>query len=86
MKHNLLAVLIAVLLLTGCSSKNDFAEGKAQLESMGYTDVKDTGYRMFCCDQNDSYSTGFTAKARTGKIVSGCMCSTLTKGVTIRFK
>lgn len=85
MKH-FFTLLLVLAVLAGCSSKNDFNEGKAQLEAMGYTDVKDTGYRMWCCDREDSYSTGFTAKTKTGKLVSGCMCSTLTKGVTIRFK
>ena len=59
---------------------------KTQLENQGYTDIEDTGHSWFCCDENDTWSTGFTCKDKSGKVVEGCFCSTLLKGVTIRFK
>lgn len=75
------------LLISSClSSNNDFDKGKQQLESMGYHDVQNTGYAWFCCDDKDTYKTGFLAVTAKGDTVKGCFCSTLTKGVTIRFK
>ena len=79
----LLALMIAV---TGCSSDNDFNKGKKLLEDQGYTDVVNTGHSFFCCDDKDTYSTGFKCKDKQGNEVKGCFCSSLTKGVTIRYE
>jgi hypothetical protein len=91
LKLNSSAVLGAVLLLSavflsGCTSDNDFEKGKKQLETQGYTDVRNTGYNMFCCSDDDDFSTGFTAKDKQGNIVKGCFCSAIGKGITIRFE
>lgn len=94
MKHklsiNLLILAFASLLLAsvlfGCTSSNDFEKGKEQLEQQGYTDVKNTGYNLFCCDAKDTFSTGFECKDKKGNIVKGCFCSNVLKGVTIRFE
>ena len=74
------------LLNTSCTSKNDFYNGKNQLENQGYTDVVDTGYNAFCCSDRDNFSTGFKAKDKKGNEVKGCICSGLLKGITIRFE
>lgn len=82
----LIALSLASILLLGCSSDNDFANGKRQLEAQGYTDVVNTGWNAFCCDSKDNFSTGFTAKDKFGNKVEGCLCSGFIKGVTIRFE
>lgn len=89
MKRFLKSMLIGIVILsmtTSClSSSNDFEKGKQMLENQGFTDIKNTGYEYFCCDDKDTFSTGFTAKAKNGAEVSGCFCSKILKGVTIRF-
>ncbi len=71
--------------MLGCTSENDFENGKRQLENMGYHDVKNTGYSIWCCGEGDQFREGFTAKTKEGETVTGCMCSGFLKGVTIRF-
>ena len=83
---NFLKVLALAILLSSCTSSNDFEKGKKQLEQQGYTDVKNTGYNLFCCDEKDSFSTGFESKDKNGNVVKGCFCSSFLKGVTIRFE
>ena len=85
-KGGLITLIFALTLLSGCTSDKDFANGKRQLENMGYTDVTNTGYNMFCCSDKESYSTGFSAKDKQGNVVKGCFCSANFKGVTIRFE
>ena len=75
-----------LLFFTSCSSNSDFEKGKRQLENQGYTQVKNTGYNMFCCDDKDNFSTGFEAKDKNGQIVKGCFCSGIMKGITTRFE
>jgi hypothetical protein len=81
-------ILIFAFLLTliGCSSSNDFEVGKKQLESQGYTEIKNTGYKFICCGEEDRFSTGFTAIDKSGNKAEGCFCSTFFKGITIKFK
>ena len=83
--RNLFFALI-ILFFTGCSSNSDFKNGKHQLEAMGYTNVSNTGYEMFCCGEDDGFSTGFRATSPDGSIVEGCFCSSIGKGLTIRFE
>lgn len=80
--------LIILLSVSICSCTSDYAfkKGKEQLEQQGYTDVRDMGYTMFCCDEKDQFSTGFKCKNTKGEKVEGCFCSGITKGVTIRFE
>lgn len=85
MKRLFLSLIIAVSLYS-CTSKKDFEKGKAQLENMGYSEIENTGYSSFCCDDKDTYSTGFKCIDKKGNQVTGCFCSSLTKGVTIRFE
>jgi len=79
-------IVFFCLLLGSCTSEHDFSVGEQQLEVMGYHDIHETGYAWFCCDDNDDFETGFKAVSAKGDTVAGCFCSTLTKGVTIRFK
>lgn len=86
-KRNLIILsLIIILSIIECSSVTDFDKAEIQLQLQGYTDIKNTGYDPFCCDRNDRFSTGFTAKDKSGRETSGCICSGIFKGITIRFK
>lgn len=85
----LLILLITTISLLFYSCEvltSDFEKGKHQLEMQGYTNVKNTGYSLFCCDKNDDFSSGFEAVDKEGKVVKGCFCSGLLKGITIRFE
>lgn len=86
MKRITLLLGIIFLTLTNCTSNSDFDKGKKQLEQQGYTDVVNTGHEWFCCDEKDTFSTGFKCKNAKGETVEGCFCSTALKGVTIRFE
>lgn len=79
-------LLIVSLFFTGCTSTNDFSIGKKQLEHQGYTDIKDTGYNWFCCDEKDTFSTDFTCKDKNENIIKDCICSGIGKNITIRFE
>lgn len=81
----LLSVLFIAIILAGCTSENDFDKGRKQLEQMGYKDIENTGYDAFCCSDSDSFSTGFKCKDKQGNTVTGCFCSALLKGITVRF-
>jgi hypothetical protein len=81
-----LFLFFALILTVSCTSSNDFKKGKELLESQGYTNVKNTGWSAFCCDEKDKFSTGFTALDSKGNKVEGCFCSGVLKGITIRFK
>ena len=83
----IVAILVLVLFvsLSSCTSDKDFEKGKMQLESMGYTEIENTGYSMFCCGEDDTFKTGFKARDKNGQIVNGCFCSGIFKGVTVRY-
>ena len=87
-KHNItkLVCISIFYLIISCTSNNDFLKGKEQLENQGYTDIVNTGYNAFCCDEKDNFSTGFKAKDKNGNEVKGCICSGILKGITIRFE
>lgn len=85
-KIKLLLVSFMLVVLTQCTSQNDFEKGKQQLENQGYTDVKNTGWNAFCCAEKDQFSTGFICRDKAGNEVSGCICSDVLKGITIRFE
>lgn len=82
----LLILCTLALTVAGCTSEADFQKGKAQLEAQGYTNVHNTGWKNFCCGEDDTFSEGFTATDRFGNQVTGCFCSGAWKGVTIRFQ
>ena len=82
MKKVLLSLVIAAM-FTACTSATD---ANKALEAEGYTDITFTGYDWFTCSKDDTYHTGFTAKNREGKTVTGTVCSgMLFKGATIRY-
>lgn len=54
------------------------------LEGAGYTHIELTGYSLFACSEDDTFSTGFKATGPTGKRVTGTVCAGLLKGATIR--
>lgn len=81
-----LFVILTLSVFVSCSSVEDFDKGKKQLENMGYSNIKNTGYSSFCCSDSDTYSTGFTCNSKDGEVVEGCFCSSGMKGITIRFK
>lgn len=68
----MLFLFSATFVLKGCTSDNDFQKGKQQLEQQGYIEVENTGYNFFCCDEKDSFSTGFRCKNKNGVIIKGC--------------
>ena len=77
-----IVLIAAVLLMTGCTSKND---AERALRAEGFTDIKITGYDFLACSEDDFYHTGFVAK-RNGRTVRGTVCSgILFKGATIRY-
>jgi len=79
----LLIGLTALLLLSGCTNKNDMDRA---LEAQGFTNIQETGYNFFSCSQDDFYHSGFKATNAQGKSVEGTVCSgILFKSATIRF-
>jgi hypothetical protein len=83
MKKVLLASILGMLILTGCTSQQD---AERALNAQGFTNVKITGYNMFDCSEDDFYHTGFTAKNAQGNLVSGTVCSGMVfKSATIRY-
>lgn len=76
-------VLILLALVLGCT---DEANTVRTLRSVGFTDIQTTGYSMFGCGDDDTFSTGFTAKNTSGDPVSGVVCcGFIGKGCTIRY-
>lgn len=53
------------------------------LKSMGYTDIKMTGIRMFKCPKEYTFSIGFEATSQSGTRVTGTVCSGFTMGHTV---
>ena len=74
--------IIAILLLAGCTKPD---EAKRVLTNEGYTNIEITGYNLFACSDEDTFKTGFRAKNRNGKIITGTVCSGVLKGSTIRY-
>lgn len=74
-----------LLFISSCTSNGAFENGKKQLQMQGYSNIENTGYSWFCCSKDDDFSTGFEAIDKNGNKVTGCFCSGVLKGVTIRF-
>lgn len=84
----MMKVIIVLLLLFSigsCTSPSDIEIVRRNLEAQGYTNIEMTRYRLFCCSEDDMFKTGFKAISKTGEVVTGCACSGIWKGVTIRF-
>jgi len=88
MKKGLIGIIGLLMTVTviSCTSRNDFNEGKRQLEQMGYTDIENTGFSPLCKGDDDTFSTGFKAKDKNGTIVKGCFTSGIFKGVSPKFQ
>lgn len=85
MKNKIITVITAIYLVS-CSSENDFKKGKRILENSGYINIQNTGYDIFCCGEDDNFSTGFVCNDKNGNSIRGCFCSSLGKGITVRFE
>jgi hypothetical protein len=77
----LIFLLVFTFLLPGCS---DATGATNALEDAGYKNITITGFKIFGCDKNDTFSTGFNAIGITGRNVHGVVCSGFMKGSTIR--
>lgn len=81
-------VFILLLTLVGLTTPSctDEDATKTALRKAGFTDVAVTGWKIFSCGEDDTYSTGFEAKNPNGDVVTGVVCCGLiVKACTIRF-
>ena len=81
MKIRILIVTACILALVGCTREDDT---KRVLQQSGYTQVEITGWRPFAAGKDDTFSTGFRAKAPNGQTVTGTVTGGILKGSTIR--
>lgn len=79
----ILSCLFIILTFTsGCTAPD---KSIRILTEQGYTDIQLNGYQWFACSEDDTFSTGFTAKKiETGATVRGVVCSDFFKGSTVR--
>lgn len=77
----MLVVLLPILLLTACTDPETAVRAA---EGVGLTDVKTSGYNMWACGDDYTYTTEFTAKNAHGKEVSGVVCSGYLSGASVR--
>lgn len=77
--------IIAGALALGLAVCTDTPTAERILRQNGYTEIEMTGYQPFSCGKEDTYHTGFRAKAPGGGHVAGVVCSAWLIGVTIRF-
>lgn len=78
---NLLILTAAILLLAACTRAEDV---QSYANEQDWKSCTVTGYRWFGCSKDDLYHTGFTAITKSGKQVSGVICSGWLKGATMR--
>ncbi len=81
MKKIIGAAIVAVM-LSACTSGD---KAREVLAAQGFTNIQITGYKVFGCSEDDTFHTGFVAKAPNGTTVSGVVCSGFLKGSTVRF-
>lgn len=75
--------LITTTLFLGCSAPDRTRE---TLEKGGFSDVEITGWEVWGCGEDDTFSTGFEATNSHDERVSGVVCCGLVaKSCTIRF-
>ena len=75
-------ILYGVLPLVGPNGEEKAASA---LSSMGMTNIEYTGNRWTGCGVGDTFHTGFCAINISKKRVCGVVCSSMTKGGTVRF-
>ncbi len=83
MKNFMIATIGLLAIILGACS--DAPNTTRILSDQGYTNIKTTGYSIFSCGKEDSFSTGFEATSPSGKRVKGVVCSGWMKGGTVRF-
>lgn len=76
------SLALIALALAGCT---DNEASTRALEGLGFSEIQLTGYKIIGCAQDDTYSTGFTARNPAGKLVSGVVCCADFSGCTVRF-
>ena len=75
--------IIATTLALGCSAPDRTID---TLEKGGFSEIKTTGWEVWGCGEDDTFSTGFEATNANGERVSGVVCCGLVaKSCTIRF-
>lgn len=82
-RFSIVILAVLALSLTACT---DEESSRRALEAQGFKDITFTGYDMWSCGEDDTYSTGFTATNVNGQRVSGTVCCGLVaKACTIRY-
>ena len=81
MKLLICSVILGIFLLA-CTDED---ASRRTLDDAGYSNIKITGWEMWGCGDDDTYTTGYTATNPKGKRVSGVVCcGSWGKGCTIR--
>lgn len=76
------AIMITVRFNGGCERKD---EARRVLKNANYHPITVGGYGWMKCGEDDVFATNFKAyNSDSSKIVTGCVCSGLFKGHTIR--
>ena len=71
------------LFLISCSAPDMSRE---TLRKAGFTDIEITGWELWSCGKDDTWSTGFKAKNPQGLVVEGTVCcGMVVKDCTVRF-
>jgi len=68
--------------LLSCTAED---RSRQALEAQGFTQINMTGYSMFSCSDDDTFSTGFIATNPNGNRVTGTVCCGWVKDCTIRW-
>lgn len=68
--------------LPACTAED---RSRRALEAQGFTQIDMTGYDMFSCGEDDTFSTGFIATNPNGNRVTGTVCCGWIKDCTIRW-
>lgn len=76
-------IIFIAILFIGCT---DSSSSRETLQKAGFTDITITGWSPFSCGEDDTYSTGFSAKNPNGQMVEGVVCcGMIVKSCTVRF-
>lgn len=76
--------LIFAFILCSCTNSKD---ANNALKSLGFKDIRITGFDFFACSKDDFFHTGFIATNAQGQTVKGTVCSGIFfKNSTVRFK
>lgn len=80
--RKLVATIFSLITLAGCTDPR--AATKA-LDDMTFKEIEITGWRLWGCGDNYTFTTGFRAKNQNGKVVTGMVCSGWLKGSSVKF-